>query len=196
MIKRFMMTLTQPWWQSAVFYQIYPRSFADSNDDGVGDLEGIRQRLSYLQWLGIDAVLISPFFPSPMEDFGYDITDYCNVDPVFGSLKDFDQLLAEAHDREMRVILDLVPNHTSIEHPWFKESRRSCSSSKRDWYIWHPGKSISEPPNNWECMTGGNAWSWDTMTGQFYLHSFLPCQPDLNWRHPGARDAVLAGSRR
>jgi alpha-glucosidase len=180
-----------PWWQHAVFYQIYPRSFADANGDGVGDLEGIRQRLDYLHWLGVDAVWISPFFPSPMEDFGYDITDYCDVDPLFGTLNDFDRLLAEAHDREIRVVLDLVPNHTSIEHPWFKESRRSRSSSKRDWYIWHPGKSNGEPPNNWECVTGGSAWSWDFETGEFYLHSFLPRQPDLYWRQPDVREAMF-----
>jgi alpha-glucosidase len=182
--------LPAPWWQHAVFYQIYPRSFADANHDGVGDLAGIRQRLDYLQWLGVDALWISPFFPSPMEDFGYDISDYCDVDPVFGSLEEFDRLLAEAHQRDIRIVLDLVPNHTSSAHPWFQESRRSRSSDKRDWYIWHPGKSNGEPPNNWQCMTGGSAWTWDAETEEFYLHSFLPCQPDLNWRHPEVRAAM------
>jgi alpha-glucosidase len=208
LIKRFMKTLVPPtfppprppiratplippWWHSAVFYQIYPRSFADSNHDGVGDLEGIRQRLDYLQWLGIDALWISPFYPSPMEDFGYDIANYCDVDPVFGSLSDFDRLLTQCHEREIRLVLDFVPNHTSIEHPWFQESRRSRSSCKRDWYVWHSGKSNGEPPNNWQCYTGGSAWGWDAGTKQYYLFSHLPCQPDLNWRNPAVRQAMF-----
>jgi alpha-glucosidase len=180
-----------PWWQQAVFYQIYPRSFADSNNDGVGDLTGIRQQLDYLQWLGVDALWISPFFPSPMEDFGYDIVDYCDVDPVFGSLTDFDRLLAESHERGIRIVLDFVPNHTSTEHPWFKESRSSRSHPKRDWYIWRPGQPRGGPPNNWQCYTGGSAWQWDAETEEFYLFSHLPCQPDLNWRNPAVQQEMF-----
>jgi len=170
--------VTGPWWKSAVFYQIYPRSFADSDGDGVGDLEGIRRHLDHLQWLGIDAIWVCPFYRSPMADFGYDVSDYCDVDPLFGTLDDFDRLLAEAHERGIRVIIDWVPNHTSDRHPWFMESRSSRDNPKRDWYIWR------DEVNNWKAAFGGDAWTWDDATGQWYLHLFLPGQPDLNWRNP------------
>ncbi len=172
------------WWQHGVVYQIYPRSFMDSNGDGVGDLEGIRARLDHLAWLGVDAIWLSPIHPSPMADFGYDVADYCAIDPVFGSLDDFDRLVAEAHARDIRVILDWVPNHTSEQHPWFVESRASRESAKRDWYVWRDPKPDGEPPNNWQSIFGGPAWKLDPATGQSYLHSFLVEQPDLNWRNP------------
>ena len=171
---------------SAVVYQIYPRSFADSGRPpaGVGDLEGVRLRLDHLAWLGVDALWLSPFFPSPLKDFGYDVADYCDVDPTFGTLDDVDRLIADAHDRGLRVLIDWVPNHTSDVHPWFVESRSSRTSSKRDWYLWRDGHP-STPPNNWVgAFTGGPAWTWDDATGQWYLHQFLPGQPDLNWANP------------
>jgi alpha-glucosidase len=177
-----------PWWRDAVVYQIYPRSFADANGDGVGDLEGIRRHLDHLQWLGVDAIWISPFYRSPMADGGYDVSDYCDVDPVFGDLATFDRLLAEAHERGLRVVVDWVPNHTSSEHPWFLESRSSRDSPKRPWYIWRDGPR-DRPPNNWRAAFGGPAWTWDEATEQWYLHLFLPEQPDLNWGHP---DVVVA----
>lgn len=180
-----------PWWTSAVIYHIYPRSFQDSNGDGVGDLNGIRNRLDYLTWLGIDALWLSPIFPSPMEDFGYDITDYSAIDPLFGTLADFDAFLTEAHARELRVILDFVPNHTSRQHPWFLASRSSHSNSKRDWYLWRDPAPDGGPPNNWHSGTGSSAWTFDEATGQYYLHSFLSSQPDLNWRHPDVRVAMF-----
>jgi alpha-glucosidase len=189
-------TLTEiAWWKRGIVYQVYPRSFQDSNGDGVGDLEGIRRRLDYLNWLGIDAVWISPIYPSPMADFGYDISDYCGIDPLFGSMADFDRLLAEAHQRGLKVILDFVPNHTSDQHPWFEESRSSRSSDKRDWYIWRDPRQDGGPPNNWVSQFGGPAWTLDPATGQYYLHSFLRQQPDLNWRHPAVRDAMFAALR-
>lgn len=179
------------WWKEGVIYQIYPRSFQDSNGDGIGDLQGLIHRLDYLndgteQSLGIDAIWLSPFFPSPMHDFGYDISDYCAIDPVFGSMDDFDQLLAEAHRRKIRIILDLVVNHTSDEHPWFRES---CvpGSAKADWYLWHEGKN---PPNNWRGCFGGRGWTFNPQRGAWYYHSFLPQQPDLNWRNPAVKAAV------
>ena len=172
------------WWQTAVFYQIYPRSFLDTDGDGVGDLEGIRRQLDHLVWLGVDALWISPFFRSPMKDCGYDVSDYCDVDPLFGTLADFDRLLAEAHARGLRVIIDWVPNHTSDQHPWFREARASRRSRKRDWYVWRDG-SPDRPPNNWRAaFPKGPAWTWDEATGQWYLHLFLPEQPDLNWANP------------
>ena len=171
------------WWKHGVVYQIYPRSFMDSNGDGVGDLEGIRQRLDHLAWLGVDALWISPCFPSPMADFGYDVSDYCDIDPRFGTLADFDRLLADAHARGIRILLDLVPNHSSSDHPWFRESRGSRASAKRDWYVWRDGRD-GGPPNNWLAVFGGPAWSLDAATAQYYLHSFLPEQPELNWRNP------------
>jgi alpha-glucosidase len=178
------------WWKRRVVYQIYPRSFQDTNGDGVGDLRGIRERLDYLKWLGVDAIWISPIYPSPMADFGYDVSDYCGVDPLFGSLEDFDRLIDAAHAREIKVILDFVPNHTSDRHPWFLESRASRANPKRDWYIWRDGKAGGAPPNNWVSQFGGPAWTLDAATGQYYLHSFLREQPDLNWRNPAVRAAM------
>jgi alpha-glucosidase len=180
----------RPWWQRAVIYQIYPRSFQDSNGDGIGDLNGIALRADHLAWLGIDAVWISPVFPSPMADFGYDISDYCGIDPMFGTLGDFDRMLAALHERGIRVILDFVPNHTSAEHPWFKESRRSRDSPKRDWYIWRDPNPDGGPPNNWLSQAGGGGWSFEPQTGQYYYHAFLEEQPDLNWRNPEVRNAM------
>jgi alpha-glucosidase len=182
----------QPWWTSAVFYQIYPRSFADSNGDGVGDLEGIRAHLDHLADLGVDALWICPFYRSPMTDFGYDVVDYCDVDPLFGTLADFDRLLADAHARGLRVIVDWVPNHTSDRHPWFVEARSSRQSPKRDWYVWKdgPGTGPEGRPNNWKAAFGGDAWTWDAATGQWYLHLFLPTQPDLDWRNPEVKAAM------
>jgi alpha-glucosidase len=173
------------WWQHAVVYQIYPRSFQDSNWDGIGDLRGILQRLDYLVSLGVDAIWISPIYPSPMADFGYDISDYCGIDPIFGTMPDFDHLLSEAHARGLRVILDFVPNHTSDRHPWFLESRSSRDNPKRDWYIWR------DSPNNWVSHFGGSAWQYDEHTGQYYLHEFLREQPDLNWRNPAVKQAMF-----
>jgi alpha-glucosidase len=180
-----------PWWKRSVIYQIYPRSFQDTDGDGVGDLNGIRRRLDYLGRLGIGAIWISPLFPSPMADFGYDISDYCGIAPSFGSMRDFDALVGEAHARGIRVILDFVPNHTSDQHPWFLESRASRDNAKRDWYVWRDGKPDGAPPNNWISQFGGPAWSFDGSTRQYYLHSFLPQQPDLNWRNPALRAAML-----
>jgi alpha-glucosidase len=172
------------WWQRGVVYQVYPRSFQDTNGDGVGDLRGIVQRLDYLRWLGVDAVWISPFYPSPMRDFGYDVTDHQAVDRVYGSLVDFDRLVAEAHARGIRIIVDYIPNHTSDGHPWFAASRAARHNRKRDWYVWRDGAPDGGPPNNWLSAFGGSAWEWDEPTGQYYLHTFLREQPDLNWRNP------------
>jgi alpha-glucosidase len=179
------------WWQRGVIYQVYPRSFQDANGDGVGDLPGLVDRLDYLAWLGVDAVWLSPINPSPMADFGYDVSDYTGVDPVFGTLDDFGFLLSEVHRRGMRLLLDFVPNHTSHEHPWFLESRRSRSNPKRDWYIWRDARPDGGPPNNWLSNFGGSAWERDERTGQYYYHAFLREQPDLNWRHPAVQDAML-----
>ena len=179
------------WWERGIIYQIYPRSFMDSNGDGVGDLVGIRNKLDYLQWLGVDAIWISPIYPSPMADFGYDISNYTDIDPIFGTLNDFDALLADAHDRGLKVLLDYVPNHTSDHHPWFLESRSSRDSAKRDWYIWRDPKAGGGPPNNWLSNFGGGAWEWDEKTGQYYYHAFLKEQPDLNWRNPEVQRAML-----
>jgi alpha-glucosidase len=178
------------WWRRAVIYQIYPRSFQDSNGDGVGDLNGIARRLDHLVDLGVDAVWISPIFPSPMRDFGYDVSDYCDIHPLFGSLADFDALLARAHALGLKLILDFVPNHTADRHPWFQESRASRRNSKRDWYIWRDAKPDGSPPNNWESEFGGSAWTWDETTGQYYYHAYLKQQPDLNWRHPEVERAM------
>ncbi|MGX5775191.1 alpha-amylase family glycosyl hydrolase [Methylorubrum zatmanii] len=178
------------WWQSGTVYQVYPRSFQDTDGDGVGDLRGITERLDYLAWLGVDAVWISPFYRSPMADFGYDVADYCAVDPLFGTLEDFDTLIAEAHRRKLRVILDFVPNHSSIAHPWFAESRASRANPKRDWYLWRDPAPDGGPPNNWLSNFGGPAWTQDPATGQYYYHAFLPEQPDLNWRNPEVRAAM------
>ena len=188
------------WWQKAVVYQIYPRSFQDSNGDGVGDLAGIVSRLGYLAGLGVDALWVSPFYPSPMADFGYDVADYCNVDPLFGSLADFDALIARAHALGLKFILDFVPNHTSDQHPWFIESRSSRDNPKRDWYLWRDPASGDGPaetrlPNNWMSHFGGPAWTFDSDTGQFYMHSFLAQQPDLNWRNREVRAAIFSAMR-
>ena len=182
------------WFRNAAVYQIYPRSFCDSDGNGVGDLRGIVAHLDYLrgseQALGVDAIWLSPFYPSPMADFGYDISDYCDVDPLFGTLDDFRHLLAEAHERGLKVLVDIVPNHTSVEHPWFKESRSSRQNPKRDWYVWRDAKAGGSPPNNWLSVFGGSAWQFDEPTGQYYLHSFLAEQPDLNWDNPEVREAI------
>jgi alpha-glucosidase len=178
------------WWKRGIIYQIYPRSFQDTNADGVGDLDGIRRRLDYLRWLQIDAIWISPIFPSPMADFGYDVTDYCGIDPVFGTLADFDRFIAEAHARGLKLILDFVPNHTSERHPWFVESRASRDNPKRGWYIWRDANPDGSPPNNWMSNFGGPAWTLDEASGQYYYHAFLREQPDLNWRNPAVREAM------
>jgi alpha-glucosidase len=178
------------WWKDGVVYQIYPRSFMDSNGDGIGDLAGIRSRLDHLAWLGIDAIWLSPIFPSPMADFGYDVANYCDVDPLFGDLAQFDALVAESHARGIRVMLDWVPNHTSDAHPWFIESRSSRTNPKRDWYVWRDPGPGGGPPNNWAAMFGGPAWQFDSQTGQYYLRSFLTAQPDLNWRNPEVEHAM------
>ena len=178
------------WWKDGVVYQIYPRSFMDATGDGVGDLAGIRARLDHLQWLGVDAIWLSPIFPSPMADFGYDVSNYCDVDPTFGSLGDLDALVADAHARGIRVMLDWVPNHTSDHHPWFLESRSSRASPKRDWYVWRDAGPDGTRPNNWVAMFGGSAWELDPITRQYYLRSFLKAQPDLNWRNPEVERAM------
>lgn len=181
---------SDPWWKHAVIYEIYPRSFQDSTGNGVGDLNGITQRLDYLQDLGIDAIWITPMFPSPQVDFGYDISDYTSIDPQYGTMADFDRLVGEAKKRNIRVIVDLVPNHTSDQHSWFKESRSSRKNSKRDWYIWRDGKGPGQPPNNWRSWFGGSAWKLDPQTDQYYYHYFYTEQPDLNWRNPEVRKAM------
>ncbi|MDX6807305.1 alpha-amylase family glycosyl hydrolase [Terrihabitans rhizophilus] len=177
------------WWKTGIIYQIYPRSFQDSDGDGIGDLNGIRRRLPYLAELGVQAVWISPIFVSPMADFGYDIADYTGIEPMFGTMADFEALVAEAHGLGLKIILDLVPNHTSDQHDWFRESRSSRENPKRDWYIWRDGRD-GGPPNNWISNFGGSAWAWDEATGQYYYHAFLAGQPDLNWRNPEVRAAM------
>jgi glycosidase len=182
------------WW-TGVIYQVYPRSFQDTTGNGVGDLAGITARLPYLADLGVDALWISPFYPSPMADFGYDVSDYTDVDPLFGSLDDFDDLLAEAHRMGLRVVIDWVPNHTSDRHPWFVESRSDRVNPRRDWYVWRDPKPDGSRPNNWLSMFGGPAWTWDAGTEQYYLHSFLAEQPDLNWRDEQVQDAMFSAIR-
>jgi alpha-glucosidase len=182
--------MSTPWWQAAVLYQIYPRSFLDTDGDGIGDLEGVRARLDYLRWLGVDGVWLSPIYRSPMADFGYDVSDHCAVDPVFGDLDGFDRLLSDAHAHDLRVLLDWVPNHTSDRHPWFLDSRSRPDAPKRDWYFWRDGRDGAAPPNNWRAAFGGPAWTRDDATGQWYLHLFLPEQPDLNWANPGVVEAM------
>ena len=178
------------WWQTTAIYQIYPRSFQDSNDDGVGDLRGIERRLDHLVDLGAGAVWLSPIFRSPMADFGYDVSDYLDIDPIFGNMEAFDSFAGALHERGLKLILDLVPNHTSIEHPWFVESRSSRSNAKRDWYLWRDPGPGGGPPNNWLSEFGGSAWKWDAHTAQYYYHAFLPEQPDLNWRNPQVVEAI------
>jgi glycosidase len=190
----------RPWWQTGVIYQIYPRSFFDTTGSGTGDLEGIRRKLDHLsETLGVDALWLSPFYPSPQADFGYDVADYTDVDPEYGTLADFDRLLEAAHDRGLKVILDFVPNHSSDRHDWFQESRASRDSDKRDWYVWkdpdHGPDGERRPPNNWLSHFGGSAWEWDDRTEQYYLHSFLKEQPDLNWRNPEVREAMFDAAR-
>lgn len=180
-----------PWWRGATIYQIYPRSFVDTNGDGVGDLPGIIDRLDYVASLGVDAIWISPFFKSPMADFGYDIADYRAVDPLFGTLPDFDRLLAKAHGLGLKVMIDQVLSHNSVEHEWFKESRSSRDNPKADWYVWADAKPDGSPPNNWLSIFGGVAWQWEPRRCQYYLHNFLTSQPDLNFHNPEVRAAVL-----
>lgn len=183
------------WWQHAVFYEIYPRSFADSNGDGYGDLNGIDSRLDYLKKLGIDAIWITPYFPSPQIDFGYDVSDYEAIDPVYGTLADFTKLEKDARKHNINIILDFVLNHTSDQHKWFLDSRSSRTSDKRDWYIWREGKGPGKPPNNWISEFGGSAWTFDEKTSQYYYHYFYPQQPDLNWRNPAVHDAMMDVTR-
>lgn len=178
------------WWQRGVLYEIYPRSFQDSNGDGIGDLRGIVDRLDYCASLGVDALWIAPLYPSPMVDFGYDVADHTAIDPVFGTFEDFEALIAGAKARGLRVVLDYVPNHTSDRHPWFEESRASRTSVRRDWYIWHDPAPDGGPPNNWLSQFGGSAWTFDERTGQYYYHAFLEAQPDLNWRNPDVQRAM------
>ncbi len=184
-----------PWWKHAVFYEIYPRSFADSNDDGIGDLNGITSKLGYLKDLGIDAIWISPCYPSPQKDFGYDVSNYEAIDPMYGSLNDFDRLQTTAHGDDLRIIMDFVPNHTSDQHPWFLDSRSSKTSAHRDWYIWREGKGPGKPPNNWLSDFGGSAWTLDPKTNQYYYHYFEVAQPDLNWRNPAVKKAMFDVTR-
>jgi alpha-glucosidase len=183
-------TSADPWWKHAVIYEIYPRSFQDSNGDGVGDINGITSRLDYLKDLGVDAIWITPMYPSPQIDFGYDIADYEKIDPQYGTMADFDHLVGEARKRNIRVIMDWVPNHTSDQNPWFLESRSSRDNPKRDWYIWRDGKGPGKPPNNWQSWFGHSAWTYDSKTGQWYYHYFYVQQPDLNWRNPEVRKAM------
>ena len=182
---------TTHWWQRAIIYQIYPRSYQDTDGDGIGDLEGVRRRLDHLAMLGIDTIWLSPIFPSPMADFGYDVADYGDIDGRFGTMADFDRLIADVHARGMRLILDFVPNHSSDQHPWFVTSRASRKNPKRDWYIWRDPAPGGGPPNNWMSHFGGLAWTLDPATGQYYLHSFLKEQPDLNWRNPQVEQAMF-----
>jgi len=182
------------WWETGVFYQIYPRSFADANGDGIGDIPGIISKLDYLQWLGIKGIWLSPHYPSPQIDVGYDIADYTAVEPDYGSLDDFQTMLDEIHKRDMKLILDLVLNHTSDKHQWFQESKSSRDNPKRDWYVWRDGKD-GEPPNNWEAIFGGSAWEYDEASGQYYYHYFLKEQPDLNWRNPEVKAAMFDAAR-
>src|SRR5688572_25287870 len=183
------------WWQHGIIYEVYPRSFADSDGDGIGDLQGVRAKLDYLRWLGITAVWLTPIYRSPMKDFGYDVADYCAVDPSFGTMADIDQLIADAHAAGLRVILDFVPNHTSDQHPWFLESKSSRDNPKRGWYIWRDPAPDGGPPNNWLSNISVSAWTLDETTGQYYYHAFLEEQPDLNWRNPEVQKAMFDALR-
>jgi alpha-glucosidase len=186
---------TDPWWKHAVFYEVYPRSFADSNNDGVGDLNGITSKLDYLRDLGVDALWITPCFPSPQVDFGYDVSNYVDIDPMYGTLRDFDKLVKEAKKRNIRIVLDFVINHSSDQHKWFIDSKSSKTAAKRDWYVWRDGKGPGIPPNNWQSIFGGPAWTLDPTTGQYYYHFFYPQQPDLNWRNPAVEKAMFDVTR-
>lgn len=183
-----------PWWRGAFLYQVYPRSFHDTNGDGIGDLPGITEKLDYIASLGVDGIWISPFFKSPMKDFGYDVSDYRDIDPIFGTLNDFDALLKRAHELNLKIIIDLVLSHTSDQHPWFIESRKNKTNPKADWYAWSPGKN-NGPPNNWVSVFGGPAWTFDETRGQYYFHNFLTEQPDLNYHNPEVQKAVLDTAR-
>lgn len=183
------------WWRGAVIYQIYPRSFNDTNGDGIGDLNGVSERMDYIASLGVDAIWLSPFFTSPMDDFGYDVSDYEDVDPMFGTLADFDRMLAAAHARGLKVIIDLVISHTSDQHPWFVESRSSRDNAKADWFVWADAKPDGTVPTNWLSIFGGPAWEWDSRRRQYYMHNFLTSQPDLNFHNPEVQDAVLGAAR-
>ena len=184
-----------PWWRGATLYQVYPRSFADSDGDGVGDLAGIARRLPYVASLGVDGVWISPFFKSPMRDFGYDVADHCGVDPRFGTLADFDALVAQAHRLGLKVVIDQVWSHTAAEHPWFQESRASRDNPKADWYVWADAKADGSPPTNWQSWMGGPTWTWEPRRRQYGLHNFLPQMPDLNLHQLAVQDALLAVGR-
>ena len=186
---------TLAWWKEGIIYQIYPRSFQDSNGDGIGDLKGVINRLDYFSWLGIETIWLSPLYPSPMADFGYDIADYCDIHPIFGSLHDLDTLITQTHKRDMKIVLDLVPNHTSDQHPWFIESRASRDNPKRNWYLWYDAQPDGSYPNNWRSAFGGSAWEWDERTQQYYYHAFDKTQPDLNWRNPEVQEAMFAVMR-
>ncbi len=190
-----MAALDPPWWARGIIYQVYPRSFQDSDGDGIGDLQGIVRRLDYLRWLGVDAIWLSPIYPSPMADFGYDVADFTGIHPMFGTLADFDRLVALAHGCGLKVILDFVPNHSSDRHPWFREARASRANPKRDWYVWRDPAPGGGPPNNWLSHFGGSGWEWDEATGQYYYHAFLKEQPDLNWRNPEVVAAMHAAMR-
>ncbi len=190
------MSVHTEWWKKAVIYQIYPRSFKDTTGNGIGDLAGITQQIPYLaNTLGIDAIWISPFFTSPMKDFGYDVANYRDIDPMFGTMNDFEILLESIHKANLKLIIDLVPNHSSDQHPWFLESRSSRTNPKRNWYVWENARKDGSPPNNWLSVFGGGAWEWDQETGQYYLHSFLKEQPDLNWRNPEVQKAFFGEVR-
>jgi len=182
------------WWKHGVICEIWPRSFYDANGDGSGDLQGITRKLDYLAELGIDGIWLGPVNKSPMVDSGYDVADYRSIDPIYGTMADFEQLLAEAHRRKIHIIMDLVVNHTSDQHAWFKESRSSRDNPKRDWYIWHDGKKCGAP-SIWQALVGGSVWQWDKATKQYYLHSFLKTQPDLNWRNPAVSQEIYATMR-
>ncbi|HWQ85098.1 alpha-glucosidase [Brevundimonas sp.] len=186
---------TAEWWRGAVIYQVYPRSFADTNGDGVGDLAGVTAHLDHIASLGVDGVWLSPFFTSPMKDFGYDVADYCDVDPIFGSLADFDRLIARAHELDLKIITDLVFAHTSDKHAWFEESRQSRANPRADWFVWADAKPDGSPPSNWQSVFGGPAWTWDARRGQYYMHNFLPEQPQLNLHSPDVQDALLDAAR-
>ena len=188
-------TAARPWWKGAAIYQIYPRSYMDANGDGIGDLPGITLRLPHIASLGVDAIWISPFFVSPMKDFGYDVADYCDVEPIFGTLADFDKLIARAHDLGLKVLIDQVYSHTSDEHAWFAESRSDRTNPKNDWYVWADAKPDGSPPSNWQSVFGGPAWTWDARRGQYYMHNFLSSQPQLNLHNRAAQDAVLGVMR-